>query len=223
MAEYARVESLDALRKFRVALCRFAELASSALDEAEADIQRTGFWLDQDRASYWKQQTTLRTELFHRAKRALAQKKAEKTATGAQRSYVDELKALAVAERKLAEAQQKSANVRRWTRKLDEERFSYQAVAQGLSLTIQSDLPTALTHLDNMIAAIEAYAVSGTPSETRSVADGWPGDLAGTADELESMARDLPEPPPDAEPAEEAPEPNAPDEAVDTNKPPEPE
>jgi hypothetical protein len=45
MSGQARVESVDALKKFRAALCKFAETAAVGLDEAQTEIQRTRHWV----------------------------------------------------------------------------------------------------------------------------------------------------------------------------------
>jgi hypothetical protein len=195
MSEQARVESVDALRKFRGALCKFAETVKVALDEAEAEIQRTSLWLSHDQNHYWKRQAKKRAELYARAKSDLNRKKAQKTALGARLSYVDEEKALAAAERQLEEAKQKLANVRRWSRLLDEESFSYKGVTQGMNLAVEVDVPNALAQLDNMITALEAYASSAQLSEQRSTAAAPLGEDVSGPEELVSMARPAPPPP----------------------------
>lgn len=195
MGEHVRVESVEALTKFRAALCKFATTVRVALDEAEAEIQRTSFWVKQEQHNYWKRQAEKRAELYARAKSELNRKKMQKTALGGRYSCVDEQKALAAAERGLEEATQKLASVRRWSRLLDEESFSYQATAQGMSLAVQVDVPNALAQLDNMVAALEAYASAATPGEQRSMAS-LPGveDL-GRPEEFASVAREAPPPP----------------------------
>ena len=75
MSEFIRVDSIEKLKEFRVALCTFAETASVALDEAYSEIQRTIIWLKQDQYAYWKTQLRLRSERFAKAKLELKQKK----------------------------------------------------------------------------------------------------------------------------------------------------
>ncbi len=195
MSERVRVESVEALEKFRAALCKFAETVRVGLDEAEAEIQRTSFWIKQEQHNYWKRQVHKRAEVYAQAKRALKRKKTEKTALGGKYSCVDEEKALAAAERRLEEAKQKVANVRRWSRLFDEESFSYGGVVQGMNLAVEAEIPNALAQLDNMIAAIEAYASSAPPSVQRSTAaTPAPEDLS-RPEEFVSVARDAPAPP----------------------------
>jgi hypothetical protein len=194
MSGQVRVESVDALKKFRAALCKFAETTAVSLDEAETEIQRTRYWVQQDQHAYWKRQIRKRTELYTRAKSALNRKKLMKTPLGGRYSCIEEEKALAVAERHLEEAQQKMENVRHWRRGLDDESESYQAVAQGLSVAIQAEIPTALAQLDNMIAALEAYATSTAPAEQRSAARAGTEETVAGLEAGASMARGAPPP-----------------------------
>jgi hypothetical protein len=85
----------------------------------------------------------------------------------------------------------KAAHVKRWSRRLDQEAYGYQAVAGGLSAALAADIPRALAHLDNMLIALEAYAVSPAPGAESSVASGDGGSAASVA-ESSSMARAAP-------------------------------
>jgi hypothetical protein len=192
MGEFVRVESVDALKRFRVALCQLVEVVSAGLDEAEAEIQRTAFWVQNEQSDYWKRQAAKWAENCVRAKSALSQKRTQLTALGSRYSCVDEEKALAAAERKVEEARQKQINVRRWRRLLDEEGFSYQGLSQGLRVMLQGDIPNALAQLDNMIASLEAYAAAAGPEEQRSVAPAATGADFRRPEDLPSMARGTP-------------------------------
>jgi hypothetical protein len=192
VGELVRVDSVDALKKFRAALCKFGETVSIGLDEAEADVQRTAQWLKHEQQAYWKRQVERRSELYMRAKSALNRKKLQTTALGGKASCVEEEKAVAAALRQLEEAKQKAANVHRWSRLFDEESFAHQSMVQGLSLAIGIEVPSALAHLDNMIEAIEAYASSTAPAEQRSVAPEAGQEAASRPEELVSMARAAP-------------------------------
>jgi hypothetical protein len=191
MADLVRVESIDALKKLRAVLCKFAEIAGAGLDEAEFEVQRMGFWVKQDQQLHWRRQLTHRTELVTRAKIALKRKESQKTALGNRYSCVDEMKALAAAERALEEARQKQASVQRWSRVLDEESFSFAALTQGLRLAIQADIPSALAQLDQMVAALEAYATSAPPPQQVSTALRT-GEDATDVVNLPTMARGTP-------------------------------
>jgi len=177
MSERVRVESIAALLKFRASLCKLAAKVRIGVDEGEAEVQRTIFWVQQEQRNYWKRQGDQRAELVTRAKSALNRKKLQKTDLGSKFSYVEEEKALRAAQRRLEEAKRKLDNVRRWGRLLDEESFSYKSVSQGLSQIIEVDVPAALAQLDNMVAALEAYAATGAASEPVSTASPAEADM----------------------------------------------
>jgi hypothetical protein len=191
LADYAHIESVDALKKFRVALIKFAEGISVALDEAEAEIQRTDMWLKQEQPAYWKHQVAVRTELCARAKSALKRKQLQTTGMNNRPSCVDELKELARAERALEEARQKQAEVRRWTRLFEQEGFSYTATAQRLRTASQTGLPRALAQLDAMIEAIEAYGASPAWQWQGSTSGSSP-DGANVPEDAQLMGRATP-------------------------------
>jgi hypothetical protein len=159
----ANVQSIEALKLFRVSLCKFAEAARSSLGEAEADLQRHANWLSDDRQRYWRVELTRRTEAARRAKMTLLEKKLQKTAGGGRSSCVDEEKALALAERRLEEAHTKGANTKRWIRQLDEEIFQYKGLIQALNHALDVDFVKILTMLDGMIDALDRYVSLAPP------------------------------------------------------------
>ena len=165
MSKYARVGSVEDLKRFRASLCKFAVTAATALDEAGSDMQRTVVWLNQDRHTHWQAQARRSTEQLALAKRALVSKKSLDASdiTGGQ-SHIDERKAIDAAQRQLDEAQQKLADVRRWSGLLEKEAFAYKCLVQALSNAVQIEIPNARAQMDNMIDAIEAYAALAPPS-----------------------------------------------------------
>jgi hypothetical protein len=162
MSGWARVESIESLKEFRVSLCKFAETVELGLSEADADIRRTAAWLKQDQLGYWKGQVFKRGERVTQAKLALKRKQHQKTPLGGRYSCVDEEKALALAKQRLAEAEQKLANVRRWTRRLEREASLYKGQVQGLSFGVERDVP------------------EGEAPDKQRAGDIGPGDEAGT-------------------------------------------
>lgn len=169
MSDFARVDSVAMLKDFRASLCRFAEQSRAGLDEVDGGIQRTMIWVSRDQHAFWKGQIPRRAEDVMRAKLELARKRDQKTPLGGTYSTVEERKALAAAKRRLEEAETKFANVRRWTRRLEQETSTYKGGIRGLSHALDHDIPRAVARLDNMIAALEAYAsvrAEGTQEES---------------------------------------------------------
>ena len=190
MSRFARVGSVDMLKEFKVSLCVFAQKASTALNEADSDIQRTIIWLKQDQYSYWKAQVRRREQRYTQAKLDLKRKKyIEKSPLGVRTSYIDEEKAFAAAQRQLDEAQEKLKKIQRWIPHLEKELFAYKGHIQGLINSVEMDIPTAGVDLDNMIDALEAYAALAVPEGDQIVADGSGVDSTTRAEEMTSMAQ----------------------------------
>jgi hypothetical protein len=192
MGERVWVESFEALRGLRAALCRFAEVVGAGLAEADAELQRARAWVNVEQDRYWKEEAKKRAELLAKAKIALVGKKFQTTPLGGRPSCIEEEKELARATRRVEEAERKLASVHHWRRRFDEELFSYQGVASGLNQALTADIPRAIARLDNMLAALEAYAASPTPEMQGSVAIAGEGVGMGLAPELGSMARAAP-------------------------------
>ena len=156
MAE-ARVESVDAIKNFRRAWLRFAEVANVALTEAEADAVGTLRWLETEQKTYWQNQVRKMTELVSRCDEALRHKKIFKDASGRTPSAVDEEKALAKAKRMKEHAEEKLENVRKYTPRLNREIQLYKGQVQRLGTFVASDIPTAAAKLDKIVATLEQY------------------------------------------------------------------
>src|SRR5262249_20600102 len=161
MGNFVHVESIDSLKALKVSLWKFQEAANVALGDAESEMHRMLVWLETEQQTYWQGQIRKRTEAVARAKDAVRQKKLFKNAAGSTPSAVEEEKALAIAVRRLEEAEQKLVNVNKSTRRLHKEIQIYKGAVQRFATTVQSDIPVAASRLDNMIATLEAYTALG--------------------------------------------------------------
>ncbi len=171
MAKSAHIESLDVLRQFRAAMVKFGEAVNSALGDAESEMQRVQMWVENEQSSHWQHQLRKRQDALVKAKEALRQKQIFKDVTGARQSYVDEEKAVAMALRRVQEAEQKIINVKRWTRQLEKETNLYKGSVQRLMTTITADLPKANAKLDRMFSQLQEY-VAIAPTEAASTIEG---------------------------------------------------
>lgn len=153
----ARVQSIDALKLFRIALIKFGDVANVALGDAEGEINRTVMWLGHEQQQYWQQQIRKRQELVARAKEAVRQKKLFKDSAGRTQSAVDEEKQLAKVQRKLEEAEQKLIATKRHYGIIQKESHGYKGSTQRLMTAVTSDIPNAAAQLNNMIIALEGY------------------------------------------------------------------
>jgi len=166
----ARVESIDVIRAFRASLFKFAEVANTALSDAEGEMSRTLVWLETEQLNYWQGQIRKRSEIVSRALEAVRQKKLFKDSSGRTPSAVDEEKALARAQRALAEAESKLVAVRQWTRKLEKEVNLYKGSVQRFATSVQVDIPAAGSRLDSMLESLDLYVTLKAEATEAAVA-----------------------------------------------------
>jgi hypothetical protein len=166
----ARVDSIDALRHFRVALIKFIEAANVALSDSEGEVSRTLMWLQMEQPAFWEGQIRKRHEMVQRCKEAVRQKKLFKDSTGRTQSAVDEEKRLAIAQRKLDDAQQRLANTKRHSMRVQKEFHMYKGAVMRLITNVGNDLPNAVATLDRMAQSLDAY-VSLTTAAPTAAAD----------------------------------------------------
>jgi len=67
----ASVSSINALKDFKRALDTFASIIRTALGEAQSDLQRTTWWVQQDRLTHWQVQKRKRMTQLAQAKSEL--------------------------------------------------------------------------------------------------------------------------------------------------------
>ncbi|HEV2292855.1 MAG TPA: hypothetical protein VGR35_03315 [Tepidisphaeraceae bacterium] len=202
MAEVARVHNLEALRKLKHALWKFQETANVALSDAESELQRTSIWLETEQRTYWTAQLRKRHEAVEKAKQAVRDKQLYKDASGARSSAVDEMKILQAAQRRLIEAEQKLAAVKKYIPKMQKQTQMYRGGVQRLASAVQSDLPVAVDKLDQMLAKLEAYVALGSgggPEMATSTADGMSGAAAEPSGGMSRPAAEEPQQGPKAE------------------------
>ena len=158
MSGTARIDSVDALRQFRTVLVKFAENAGVALGDAEGEMARVLVWLETEASTYWSGQIRKRHDHVEKCKEAVRQKKLFKSPTGSTQSAVEEEKALRAAMKKEEEAVEKLKAVKRYIPRLQKEISLYKGGVQRLATTVSSDIPLAVSRLDKMTQALEAYA-----------------------------------------------------------------
>jgi hypothetical protein len=194
MASGARVESLDALRSVKTAVAKFAEETSQALGETDAELQRTLLWLETEQLAYWRLQQRNRATLLNQAREALRNKTMYKDLSGRTPLALEEKKALEIAIRRLAEAEEKIAAVKKWTPRLKNEIMIYRGGVQRLATAVQSDLPRAIGQLDGMIGSLEAYLALKDPA-AEAVSGGLPAEERASPPETASGPDGEPNPP----------------------------
>lgn len=164
MAKGARVTSIDVIRRFRAALCTFIEEASMALGEAQADVQRTLWWLEHDQVRHWERQIRMRSEKVTQAKSELYRAQMAQTPDGTRPSAMEERKLVRRWEAALTEAETKLKRTKHWAQMLQREQLTFRGQCQSLSSSLNSDLPRAVAKMEAMIENLQAYVDIAPPT-----------------------------------------------------------
>lgn len=191
MTRYARVDSLDSLQAFKVALVKFVETASVALSDADSEISRTMNWLENEQTAYWQSQIRKRQQLVERCKEALRQKKLFPDAFGRPQSTFDEEKAVRKAVALLEEADLKLKNTRKYVTVMRREQQNYKGGVQRFHTCVEADVPGAIAQLSNMLATLKEYVSTGPAAATSQATEVGAGGGSGEIDAA-SMARSQP-------------------------------
>ena len=211
MSNTARVDSIDTLKVFRVALIKFGEEAAAALGSAEAEMQRMVGWLERDQVSFWQMQLRKRQEGLSRAQEALRMKKLFPDASGRFPTPVEEEKAVRKWKAMVEEAEQKLAACKKYARILQKAIMDYKGGVQRLTTWVEAEVPNAVTRIDRMVGTLEAYvslsaASAYSPVRGASLAAFGPSTPAGNMARAPDSAPDTaPEEAPNPVPTEQAP------------------
>jgi hypothetical protein len=161
MRRTADVRSIDALKDAKAALIEFREIIVIALSEAQAEVQRTIWWLQHDQTTYWKHEVRRRTEQVNQARSEVY--RAQLAAMGEHASCIEQKKALERAEHRLREAEHKVQLVRQWVYKVDREAMLFRAQIQPISRAAEAEIPRGEASLEAMIDRLEAYVRLAPP------------------------------------------------------------
>lgn len=157
----ARLQSIDTLKDVKAAVADFADAVKRTLTGVDADVARVGQWLNQDRPAYWKARVRRCEDEIAKAHADIMRKKL--IAAPEPASVVEEQKALDAAKRRLAHAQRKLDNVRKWGPVWDREAMLYKTACRGLTETIHRDMPAAAARLDHLMVSLEEYLRVAVP------------------------------------------------------------
>jgi hypothetical protein len=198
----ARVHTLQVLKDVKAAVVEFSDAVNQTLTSVDSDINRVTQWLTQDRPAYWKAQVRRREDDVTRAQTDIMRKRI--IAAPEPASVVEEQKVLDHVKRRLAGAQRKLENVRRWAPMWEREALLYKTTCRGLAEAIHRDMPAATVRLDQMMASLDAYLRIAVPQTDA------PPTTATDPEAAETPAGPAPEEPgdtavPDAPPEEPAP------------------
>ena len=163
MGRAARVTSIDALDTLSVALQRFRDDASMAVEDVAVALRRVLEWIHHDRKDHWTQELRRGSEAVSQAKLQLQQAKTSRKVAGRDPSCIDEERALARAKRRVEIAEQKVRAVQHWANALDRAADEFQQNRTRFDNWLDTDLPAAVAALDRMSRSLESYVSLATP------------------------------------------------------------
>jgi len=162
MAEFANVESVEAIARFRVALIQFEEEATGTLDQLERQAQKFLHWLEADTANFWRMEVLRCHEKISRARSALDTAMMRKT-KDFRPACIEEKDNLRLAKDRLYKAEEKTEKVRRWARLVREEVEEYRGKLNRLRDCLGIQVPRGLAVLDRTLRALEKYTELAPP------------------------------------------------------------
>jgi len=154
MSQSARVQSLDAIKALHASLARYGPEALEALGAAEMEIRRV-FDNLHNQLKHWQRQVEKRHEDVGRARSDLAHARALNK--GERIGCSEQEIALIKAQKRLREAEEKVATVKRWLLHLPQAIHEYEGPARRLGGFLDADLKQGLALLNNKIDILEAY------------------------------------------------------------------
>jgi hypothetical protein len=172
MSSGARVQSIDALERFRAALGVFREEAGVALGEVSAELTRFVDWLEHDQLDYWKHELRRREDLVVEARLDLSRCLSATLDPERTPSCHDEKKRLQRAKERVVAAEGRLAAVRHWIGQVRHAVIEYRGRTEGLATALESDLPQAAAHLDRLMARVGDYLSVAVPTSTAPLASG---------------------------------------------------
>jgi hypothetical protein len=180
MSESAKVTAIDAIGDFRAALIAFGEEATDALCAAEAEIRRTGEWVE-DELKHWQGEVRAAETAVFQAKTELTRRKMMRMGDGPIDTTDQEL-ALRRAKAWLEHAEDQVEKTRAWIRAWPKTVSDYRGPSGQLKMLLEGDLPRASALLARKLAALQAYADS-TVSPAGHTAAAEPAAAAATTND----------------------------------------
>lgn len=188
MSTQANVEDVEALKRLKVALAKFAETLGNAVADAASDVQRTLNWLELEQGLKWKSEQRKRHLVHQQALEKLRMKQLYKGPTGERQSDVDEQVAVKKAKAALEEAEMKIRAVDRHRNQLSRDAVLFQGALSRLSGIAHQSAPAAMAELTNMMVALEKYGKLAV-EEVVSEAGGGGGEIARVEQGEQGMGR----------------------------------
>ena len=158
MADSARVTSIDALKRFREALVKFAEEAKHSLVSTDLQNRRISDWVNTTQKMYWLNEVKRRSAKLGELRSELHRRKISNA------SDTEQMEAVRRETARLRHAEEKVEIVKRWGPPLLHAIDEYHGTARGLDDTLGREVAEGIAALDRMITALEEYIQLSPPS-----------------------------------------------------------
>ncbi len=169
MSTQASVESIQALRDFRMALLVFSEDAAAALGSVDLELKRTMLWLQHDRKVFWIEQLKRRRERVAQAKAEVFRRQLQKTPENSP-SMTEQKELLRKAEESLRDAELRVNLVKKWEQSLTQAVFEYHGSTRRIKDLASMDALRAARFLEKLIDKLEAYLREAPPQGMANLA-----------------------------------------------------
>ncbi len=156
MPERAKVNSVEAIDRFRAQLVVYIEKAGTALDEISEEVLRTKSWLEHDRRAHWRRETVKRRRVLEQCQQELFSARLSRFSEGTQLQQM----AVQRARRALQEADDRIQAVRRWMQQYDSRVQPLAREVEKLRHVLTQDMREAATRLTQTVKILEAYTES---------------------------------------------------------------
>jgi hypothetical protein len=151
----AQVTAVDRLADFKAALQTFADRGKDAMSANGMEIRRSRDWLEAQ-LTFWKTEVRHAEEAVAGAKNELARKKMMRFHDRPP-DTTDQEKALRKAQARLAHAEEKRDNAKKWLRQLPDAVEEYDGQARPFQDVLEHDLAKMIAFIDAKMAALEEY------------------------------------------------------------------
>ena len=158
----ANVKSIEAIRNFRVALIKFADKVTDAVESMKDQVFHAVDWVEHDQPRHWHQQELTAYDRVSEARIQLEVSKMRKETADFRPSLIEEEQALQAAKRRLEYCRQKVQLVKAAAIKVRHEADEFQGRLSQVDRLLETDLPNMIAMLERMISSLEAYAEVST-------------------------------------------------------------
>jgi len=158
----ANVKSIEAIRSFRVALIKFAEKVTDAVESMKDQVFHAVSWVELEQPRHWHQQELTAYDRVSEARIQLDVSKMRKETADFRPSLIEEKQALQAAKRRLEYCRQKVQLVKAAAYKVRHEADEFQGRLGQVERLLETDLPNMIALLERMVSSLEAYAEVST-------------------------------------------------------------